>query len=201
MRRQRARLTIVAALLLGLAATLTALAAYQGSLKDGEALEGYTRSTTALSDANYFFSQGNQVFAGDQQLFVQYATAAQEGQDDLTAYLTTLMRPAMADAVEWWQDDPDALTPFDEADGNPYEIVEFAQGEEEAAASGAAFKAAGAADKQGDEFGLATVLLALTLFFAGVATLFRRRAVTVALLGIGAVALAAGSWQLVAALA
>ncbi len=56
-------------------------------------------------------------------------------------------------------------------------------------------------DKLGDEFGLATVLLALTRCFAGVGTLFRRRSASLALLGIGAVALVAGSAQLASALA
>jgi hypothetical protein len=52
---------------------------------------------------------------------------------------------------------------------------------------------------RGYRFELATVLLALTLFFAGIATLFRQRSVNVALLGVSAVVLLAGSVQLATA--
>lgn len=192
-------LSIFAAILLGIAATLTAISAYQAALSDGEALQGYTRSTAALSDANYFYSQGNQTFAGDQQLFVQFATAAQSGDTDLRDYLTTLMRPELNEAVLWWQDDPDAITPFDEAEDNPYVIAELAEADALAAESTAAFEAGSAADDQGDEFELSSVLLALTLFFGGIATLFRRRPVAIALLGFAAVTLAAGAVQLATA--
>lgn len=194
-------LSLVAAILLGIAATLTALAAYNAALKDGEALEGYTTSNAALSESNYWYAQGNQTFAGDQQLFVAYATAVQEGQVDLSDYLLTLMRPEMAAAVEWWIDDPDAVTPFDESEANPYVIAEFAEGEAEGLRSQEAFDEGRTADEVGDEFELATVLLALTLFFGGIATLFRRRAISVALLVIAALTMVAGAGQFLLAYA
>lgn len=190
------KMSIFAAILLGLAATLTALAAYNAALSDGESLQGYTESTAALSDSNYFYAQGNQTFAGDQNLFVQYASAAQSGDEELAAYLTTLMRPELDSAITWWQESEDASTPFDEFDENPYEIAEFAEAELKAQQSTKAFAAGSAADDRGDKFELATVLLALTLFFAGIATLFRRRPVSIALLGVGTVALVAGAIQL-----
>jgi len=195
------KLSIVAAILLGLAATLTAIAAYNAAISDGESLQGYTESTSALSDSNYFYAQGNQTYAGDQNLFVQYASAAQSGDEDLAAYLTTLMRPELDAAISWWQESEDASTPFDEHDENPYEIAEFVEAEAKAQESAAAFAAGSAADERGDEFELATVLLALTLFFAGIATLFRRRSASIALLGVGGIALFAGAIQLGAAFA
>lgn len=195
------RLPLVAAVLLGIAATLTALAAYNAALKDGEALEGYTTSNAALSESNYWYAQGNQTYAGDQQLFVAYATASQEGNVELSDYLVTLMRPELADAVDWWVNDPDAITPFDEADTNPYVIAEFAEGEAEAERSTEAFATGKAADEVGDDFELATVLLALTLFFGGIATLFRSRAVSVGLLAVATLTLLAGAGQLALAMA
>lgn len=195
------RLQLLAAILLGIAATLTAVSAYQASLSDGKALDSYTKSNAALSDANYFYSQGNQTYAGDQQLFVQYATAGQTGNEDLTSYLTTLMRPELADAVTWWQQDPDALTPFDESDANPYVIAEFDEADAKSAEAAKLYKAGATEGDRGDEFQLSTVLLALTLFFGGIATLFRRRATAVGLLGVSTIALAAGCLQLAGAFA
>ena len=75
----RSWLSIVAAVLLGVAATLTAFSAYQSGLRDGEVLDGYNTSSTALNDANYYYNQVNQTFAADQELFVQFATIAQTG--------------------------------------------------------------------------------------------------------------------------
>jgi hypothetical protein len=191
------RLSLVAALLLGLAAILTAVSAYNAALKDGEALEGYSTSNAALSDANYWYSQGNQVLAADTALFVEYASALQLEQIDLSNYLLEdLMRPELQEAVRWWIDDPEATTPFVEDEGNPYVIAELAEAEVEQDRSEQAFADGQEADAVGDEYELATVLLALTLFFAGIATLFARRTLSVTLLLIGFLTLAGGAAQL-----
>ena len=190
---------LFAAIILGLAATLTALAAYNAALTDGDALQGYSNSTRTLSDANAFYAEANQTFALDQQLFVNYATAAQEGNTDLADYLTTLMRPELTEAVEWWQDTDEAVTPFDELEGNPYTIEQQVTAEELETQATAEFEEGAEADDQGDKFELAAVLFALTLFFGGVATLFARRQVTVTLLLVSVVTLALGGVTLLGA--
>jgi hypothetical protein len=183
---------LIAALVLGAAAILTAFAAYNAALLDGEALQGYTQSTRILSDANAFYAQGNQTSAIDQQIFVEYATAQQTGNAELAEYLTTLMRPELVEAVEWWESTEEAVTPFDDDEGNPYTLSDFdeAQALEEEAET--QFEEGSSADEKGDKFELATVAFALTLFFGGVATLFRRRTATVGLLGVGLVTLLGG---------
>jgi hypothetical protein len=193
------RYQLVAAIILGLAATLTAFSAYQASLEDGEALQGYTSSTRSLNDANAYYSEATQVFALDQQLFVQYATAAQTD-PELAQYLTTLMRPGLAEALEWWSDADDAVTPFDPIEGNPYAVEQQEVAVELEAEAAAQFEAGTAADDRGDQFGLATVLFALTLFFGGVATLFGRLAITIGLLVVATVTLGIGVVSLVQAL-
>ncbi len=194
------RLTILAAVLLGIAATLTALSAYQAALTDGDALQGYSNSNAALGDANFFYNQGNQTLAQDQQIFIQYATATQESKVELAEYLrTSLMRPELVEAVDWWLEDADAVTPFDEDETNPYVIAEFAEAEAKQKEAEKVYDEGAEADQVGDQFELSTVLFALTLFFGGVATLFRRRSVSLALLVMAAVALGIGSLQLAAA--
>lgn len=193
-------MAIFAAILLGLAATLTAFSAYQAALRDGEALAGYNEASAKLSDSNYFYAQGNQTYATDQALFVEYATTAQANQLTAADYLRTLMRPELLEAVDWWTDDPEAITPFDEDPDNPYLIAEFAEAEALAAESQEANDRATEAGDIGDKFELSTVLLALTLFFAGIATLFRRRLVSWSLLGVALVSLVAGAVQLGTAL-
>lgn len=192
------RLSVWAAIFLGLAATLTAFSAYQAALTDGEALAGYTESTSALTEANRLYGVANQVQVGDRQLFTEYATTVQDPQAPAEAseYLKTLMRPELVEALDWWLATDEALTPFDDLPGNPYAVAELAQADERSADAAEAFAAASAADDTGDEFELSTVLFALTLFFGGIATLFRKYRVTVALLTVSAVALVAGSVQL-----
>lgn len=189
------RVQLLAAILLGLAATLTAFSAYNASLKDGEALQGYTASNRTLSDANGFFAQGNQTHALDQQLFVSYVTALQEeGGETLANYFKTLMRKELVAAIEWWEPEENtAPTPFDEVDGNPYTVEDFDEANALEAQAAEEFDAAAEDDDIGDRFELATVFFALTLFFGGVATLFARRAITAALLGIGLVTLGVGA--------
>ncbi len=191
---------LLAALILGAAAILTAFAAYNAALLDGEALQGYTQSTRILSDANAFYAQGNQTSAIDQQIFVAYATANQEGNAELADYLTTLMRPEMIEAVEWWEATEEAVTPFDDDEANPYTLSDIDEAEALEEEAEVKFEEGAEADDKGDKFELATVAFALTLFFGGVATLFRRRPVTIGLLGVGAVTLLSGLAVLATAL-
>lgn len=191
---------LIAALILGAAAILTAFSAYNAALLDGNALQGYTQSTRTLSDANAFYAQGNQTSAIDQAVFVEYATAQQGGNAELAEYLTTLMRPELVEAVEWWEATDEAVTPFDELEGNPYTLsdIEEALALEETAST--QFDEGSEADEKGDKFELASVAFALTLFFAGVATLFARRAITTALLVGGGLTLLSGVAVLVTAI-
>jgi len=190
---------VVAAILLGLAATFTAVSAYEAALLDGEALLGYTNSTRTLSDANAFYAQGNVTTAMDQQLFVSYATALHDGNTDLADYLMTLMSPELREGIGWWKDNKEAVTPLDEADENPYQVEDFAEANDLETEAGRVFKTAVKADNKGDKFELSTVLFALTLFFGGISTVFRRPSVSHALLGISGVTLAAGVVQLASA--
>jgi hypothetical protein len=192
---------VVAAILLGLAATFTALSAYEADLLDGEALQGYTNSTRTLSDANAFYAQGNQTTAMDQQLFIAYTTAIQQGDTALADHLTTLMRPKLREGIAWWEDNGDAVTPMDETDENPYLVEDFSEAYDLEQEAGKLFDVAVKADNQGDKFELSTVLFALTLFFGGISTVFDKRAVSHALLAMCGVALIAGLAQLIWAFA
>jgi len=192
---------VVAAILLGLAATFTALSAYEADLLDGEALQGYTNSTRTLSDANAFYAQGNQTTAMDQQLFIAYTTAVQQGDTDLADHLKTLMRPKLLEGIAWWEHNDDAVTPMDETDENPYLVEDFSEAYDLEQDAGKLFKKAVKADNQGDKFELSTVLFALTLFFGGISTVFEKQAVERALLVISSVTLIAGLTQLIWAFA
>lgn len=189
-------LELFAAILLGIAAIFTAISAYKAALLDGDALQGYTQSTRSLNDSGTFYSQGNQTFTQDQALFVQYATASQAENAELTTYLRTLMRPTLVKAVDWWESTDGAKTPFEEKDENPYAVEDFAEAEKLEKTADSQFKEGAVADDQGDKFELSSVLLAITLFLGGISTLFKSRrtqrlmlVVSTVSLGIGGAAL------------
>ena len=184
---------LLAAIVLGLAAVLTALSSYMGGAASGDAAASRADAANSLADANFFYGQANQIFAADQTLFVEYASAAQEGNAELADYLTTLMRPELQDAVTWWQETDEAVTPFDDIEGNPYALADNDEAKQLEDQANAHQQEALDADEEGDTFDLATVFLALTLFFAGVATLFSRGVVTVGLLAMAAITLVAGA--------
>lgn len=187
------RRQLFAAIVLGLAAVLTALSSFSSSVAGGDAANLRTDAGRTLADANFFFSQANQVEAGDQVLFVAYAQANQQDDEDLQTFLLGAMRPVMQDAITWWAENDDAVTPFDEVEGNPYVLEDLDTANARQDEADAQVAKAEAADHKATQFDLATVLLALTLFFAGVATLFRRRVVTWLLLGVSVASLGCGA--------
>ncbi|WP_148615785.1 hypothetical protein [Nocardioides rubriscoriae] len=193
------RLSIYAAILLGIAATLTAFSAYNAALTDGDALKGYTESNSQLSDSNYFYGRGDAKQSQDYQLWLSYNVAYLENQNGTGAPETKdaiyeAMDDNLRQAVDWWATTETSETPFD--DDSPYINDDYGEGESTGEASQAAFLAGQAADNQGDDYELASVLLALCLFFAGIATLFRKRGVVVSLLVVATLVLAAGAVQL-----
>lgn len=190
---------LVAAVILGVAAILTAISAYKAALLDGDALQGYTESTRTLNDSSTFYSQANQTYSQDQTIFIQYATAAQAKNSELQSYLLNLMRPELQKAVEWWEKTDDATTPFDEEPGNPYSVSDTDEAQRLEKQAAAQFKDGAAADDQGDKFELASVLLAITLFLGGIATLFKRRPTKLLMLGISGVSLGIGAVAVVVA--
>jgi hypothetical protein len=184
---------LLAAIILGVAAVLTALASYNSSSAGGDASNLRTDAGRTLTDANFFYSQANQTSAGDQSLFVAYASAIQQDDGDLADYLTTLMRPEMQAAVEWWGASDEAVTPFDELEDNPYELSDLDEANALETTAAQQLEDSETSDDKAAKFDLATVLLALTLFFAGVATLFSRSFVTRILLLVGGVTLVVGT--------
>ncbi len=187
------RRQLLAAIILGLAAVLTALSSYSSSVAGGDAASLRTDAGRTLADANFFYSQANQVQTGDQVLFVAYAQANQEENGPLQDFLSGAMRPVMQEATQWWLDTDEAVTPFDEIEGNPYVLEDLATANDLEDQAESQVDRSEAADDKATQFNLATVLLALTLFFGGVASLFRRRIVTWLLLGVSVAMLGLGS--------
>ena len=202
--RRHGRAELFAAILLGIAGVLTAFCAYKAALTDGDALQGYTESTQQLTDSNQFYSQALSRSTRDQQLFSQFALESQTANEELVAYMLTLMDDNLRDAVLWWseavQQDETLLSPFVEHPDNPYVNVDQAEATALEAQSNETYQEASDFDEEGDQYELAAVLFALTLFFAGIATLLKRMQATYVLLAVATVSSVGGLVVLFAAI-
>ncbi len=190
------RLEVVAAILLGLAGILTAYAAFQGALEDGNSLDKYTLSAKLTSDANGYYSDGKQQFGQDLVLFTQFQILVETGDESTAQVLSdNLFSPELKTAYEAWfaLGDESPATPLDM---DEYVLEDYTTGDQLTEESDAAFAEAQKANEDGDKFELATVFLAVALFLAGIASLLKARAVQIAMLLASIVLIAPGVYAI-----
>jgi hypothetical protein len=169
------RFEILIAVLLGVTALMTAGAAFLADRDDGQQLLFLQQAATTQSEANDAFANGDQVRALDQAIFIEYALAAQQGDDDLAGYLLQFS-PDLQDAIEVWADDPNGgETPFS-GNSPAYYPARWEDGETLREQAAQEFERGDFYDQRGDKFVAATVLLAVALALFGVASViwFRR---------------------------
>ena len=189
------RIELVAASILGVAGILTAFAAYNAALTDGDALKGYTASARTTADANGYFNEAFATYTSDQSLFLEYQVLVEQG-DTATALVIRdrLFSPELEAATAAWIEIPvgspdEPPTPLQTA-----EYVIPAQDEAIALTEQAAdeFTEAQAFDDAGDKFELAAVFLAVSLFLAGIGSLFKSRTLQIAILAMAVVVMVPG---------
>ena len=171
-------LEVLIAVALGMAAILTAYAAYQTSLADGDTLKAFQEGSAIYDDANQQYLEGNQQIANDVNVFVQYAVAVQQDDADLAAYIKSgLMDEALVAGTEEWEEAEGDLPSPIEAES--YTVAPYEEAEKLVAQGDALFGEANEKDKEGDSYTLATVILAIALFFGGVAGVTRSHLISV----------------------
>lgn len=195
-------LELGAALVLGLSATATAFAAYQSGVLGGDAIAGYSEANNLTSQAADVYGDANGQFDYDRGLFLTYAGYLVTGDADTAdVFRDQFMSENLQTTIDWYDQTGDEVTdPFDTDAGSPYALEEYAQGNELTEQSDSVFAQARANDEQGGQFDVATVLLALSLFFAGIASVFRSFVPQAVMLGVGTLGFLAGLVQLLVAL-
>ncbi|HEU5153022.1 MAG TPA: DUF4337 family protein [Iamia sp.] len=189
---RRGKVELLAAILLGLAGALTAFSAYKAALTDGDALAGYTESTKATSDANSYYDDYSQTYFADKQLFLQYNLLAIEDPELANEMRELYFGPELEAATAVWADLPEEETPPTPLDLDEYVVESFDDYEAASAEADAKFEEGAKADSAGDEFELANVYFAVSLFMAGVAALFRRHPVRYFALGLSVLGMVPG---------
>ena len=193
----RGKIELLAAILLGLAGLLTAYAAYYGGLAGGDAVKGYSEATISRNEANSFYSDYGTKVAQDTNVFLQYQILVEQGNDDVADVVRErLFSPELETAYAVWNEltgDADVPTPMDT---DAYVVDEFASYQEQFDLSTQQFNDAAAIDDQSDNLDLASIFLAVSLFFAGIAALFKINKLSYALLVGSAVLIIPGCWAI-----
>ena len=185
---------VAAAIILALATIMAAWSAYQATRWGGVQANAFSAAGAARTDA----TQENSIFAAQVQidvlLWLEYLKQDQAGETAGAAFLEERFRDEFRDAHEEWLALMEAGevppgTPFDlesYAPASERRAIELNQRADELAAE------AREANQTSDNFVLVAVIMASVLFFAGVGTKFKGRAVRLVMLTMAFVLFVAG---------
>ena len=182
---------IVLGVLLGLAAIATTFAAYKASQISDEVISNYNQGIRKVDEASQLWTEGNQFRAEDQAVFLEWMKAVQTDDIVFADYIqNNLMSVELLAGLEWWNEQPDVSTPFTEE--NPdYRLLQFDDARALDEEVEEHFNAAADADAESDNFEFVTVLLAIVLFFLGIAGVTARRRLQTGFLAAGGLLLVA----------
>ena len=187
------RLELVSTVLLALATVATAWSAYQSRQWTGEQSAAYSQGTAARITENRAAALANRQVQIDVATFIQWLDARMAGRTRVAHFYRARFRPELRPAFATWI----AARPFSnrQAPPTPFALAEYrlranvrADGLEAAAA--AASQRAKRANQNADDYMLAVVLFALSLFFAGISTKLHGPPARAAILGLGCVVFA-----------
>jgi hypothetical protein len=194
------RLEIVSTVLLAVAAVATAWATYQSRQWTGEQSQGYSHATATRIAVNRAAALANRQVQIDVATFIQWVNAHERQDTALADFYQERFRPEFRRAFDAWA----ARNPFRNmrAPRTPFDMPQYrlkaaqrADGLETTAA--ASSQQAKDANQRADNYMLAVVLFASSLFFAGISTKLGSRGGRTVILGLGCVLfLATLSWVL-----
>lgn len=193
-RKQRLldRTEIVIAILLGLAAILTAWSTFQSSQLGSSVSAAYSEGIRTSDAASQAFNDASAADVADQALFLEFAKSVNSGDEATANYIhDSLMTPELQSAVDWWSQQPDSAnypTPFTPDNPN-WSTKMFDDATALDADAQAKFDEAKRLDGLGSDFAILSIIIALALFLFGVASLVRQERIKIGLGAVGAVIL------------
>jgi hypothetical protein len=189
---------LAATVLLGLAALATAWSSYQASRWHGKQAEAQSLATAKRLESTRASGVANREGEVDVQLFIQWVDA--RGQDDtqLAAFYRTRFTDRFKPAFRAWI----ATDPFENANAPPspfampeYRLAATSEAERLEAQAAAATEDAREDIQRADNYVLAAVLFAASLFFGGLSLRMRTEMGQRQILGLGYLLLVgAGIW-------
>ena len=184
------RLEIVAAVLLSIAAVGTAWATYQSARWRGEQAKAQSASIAARVESTRAAAVANRQTQIDVALFTQWVNAYAREETELATFYQGRFRDEFRPAFNAWvatkpRTNPDApLSPFAMPQ---YRLAATAQADALEAKAGAKSNDVARYIQRADDYTLAVVLFAVSLFFAAISTRLGAWRLRVALLAMGCV--------------
>jgi hypothetical protein len=179
---------LAATVLLALAAVATAWASYQSARWHGEQAKSQSASIAARVESTRAANVANRQGQIDVALFTQWVDAYARDETELAAFYDKRFRPEFKPAFEAWvatrpRKNPSApLSPFAMPQ---YKLAATAEADR-LEAKAAAFSARVArVIQRADNYSLAVVIFASSLFFAGISTRLRSSTTRMVVLGLG----------------
>ena len=182
------RLELAATVLLALAAVATAWASYQSSRWHGKQAEAQSASIAARVESSKAADVANGQAQIDVAIFTQWVDAYATGETELAEFYAKRFRDEFRPAFEAWVatkplKNPRApLSPFAMPQ---YQLAARKEAERNEAAATAASHEVRIDIQRADNYVLAVVLFAASLFFAGISTKLHSRGSQVAILALG----------------
>lgn len=177
-------LEILAVALLGIATVGTAWCGFQAAQWNGEQADLAREAADQRLEASRLFGLATQAVAFDANMVAEYAQAVVDGDEDLQAfYRASLFRAEFLPVLDRWEAEiADGGVPTRLLEDEEYLQEQLAPYEEATAAAEDVTDRSEVAGRNADDYVLVTVLLATSLFFAGVTTSFRMRTARLLLL-------------------
>jgi hypothetical protein len=192
------RFELAATVLLAVAAVATAWAAYQSARWHSEQAKGQSASIAARVESTRTADVANRQAQIDVALFTQWVDAYARDETELAGFYRKRFRPEFRPAFEAWvatrpRTNPSAaLSPFAMPQ---YDLAATAKADRLEAQAAASSEDVGRFIQRADNYSLAVVLFAASLFFAGISTRLRSPTTRMAVLGLGyAVFLGSAIW-------
>jgi hypothetical protein len=181
-------LELVSTVLLALATVATAWAAYESRVWTGEQAHGYSHATATRIAVNRASALANRQVQIDVATFIQWVDAHEQDRDRLAAFYGARFRDEFRPAFTAWL----ATLPFENkrAPATPFAMPQYRlkasdEAERLEATAAAASEQAKEANQRADNYMLAVVLFASSLFFAGISTKLQTPRARTAILGLG----------------
>jgi hypothetical protein len=182
------RFELAATVLLAMAAVATAWAAYQSARWHGEQAKAQSGSIAARVESTRSANVANRQGQIDVALFTQWVDAYARNETELAGFYVKRFRPEFQPAFRAWvatkpRKNPKApLSPFAMPQ---YKLAANTEADRFEARAAAFSQRVGELIQRADNYALAGVLFAVSLFFAGISTRLRSPTPKLVVLGLG----------------
>lgn len=199
--RRKRRVELAGAIIIGIAAVLTAFATYFGAKVDGQVQEKNTDAITNVLVGNDYFNDATAARAIERDWIFSFLEASFYENEDLTGFLVDAMPDEVfALADEWQNSSDDILNPFSPEAEETYvsagllpSVDLLIEGIATYEAANCAFFESGVAEIRGDNYGLSTVFLAISLVVGGIAALLKGKSAQIIVLTTATISLILGA--------